>query len=79
MSLDVASDESPGIDEGARPLPGDERMWTARVRGYLVKVLPPGKLLPDRQPSYVSSWVYVFGVLTLAALTIIIVSGSVLV
>jgi quinol-cytochrome oxidoreductase complex cytochrome b subunit len=61
------------------PLPGDERMWTARLRGWAVRALPPGKLLPDRQPSYVASWVYVFGVLTLAAFVVILVTGVVLV
>src|SRR5579862_3046998 len=47
---------------------GDERMWTARVRRRALRLLPPGKLLPDRQPAYVASWVYIFGVATLAAL-----------
>jgi len=40
--------------------------------------LPPDKLLPDSQPSYMSSWIYVFGVLSLAALAVIIASGSTL-
>ena len=61
------------------PAPGDERMWSARLRGAAVRGLPPGKLLPDRQPSYVASWVYVFGVLTLGAFTIICLSGVVLI
>jgi quinol-cytochrome oxidoreductase complex cytochrome b subunit len=56
----------------------DERMWTARLRGAAVKNLPPEKLLPDRQPAYVSSWIYVFGVATLASLVVLVVSGSVL-
>ena len=43
-------------------------MWTARVRRRALAVLPPGKLLPDRQPAYVASWIYVFGVASLAAL-----------
>jgi hypothetical protein len=55
--------------------PGDERMWTARVRRRAMSTLPPNKLLPDRQPAYVASWVYVFGVASLAALGIVIVSG----
>jgi hypothetical protein len=42
--------------------PGDERMWTARARRNALTALPPHKLLPDRQPAYVASWVYVFGV-----------------
>jgi ubiquinol-cytochrome c reductase cytochrome b subunit len=37
-------------------------MWTARVRRRALRMLPPGRLLPDRQPAYVSSWIYVFGV-----------------
>ena len=55
--------------------PGDERMWTARVRRRALTSLPPGKLLPDRQPAYVASWIYVFGVGALAALGMAIVSG----
>ncbi|MGH3255985.1 MAG: cytochrome b N-terminal domain-containing protein [Streptosporangiaceae bacterium] len=54
---------------------GDERMWTARVRRRALTALPPGKLLPDRQPAYVSSWIYVFGVGALAAFGVAIVSG----
>ena len=55
--------------------PGDERMWTARVRRRALSVLAPGKLLPDRQPAYVASWIYVFGVASLAALGVVIASG----
>jgi Cytochrome b(N-terminal)/b6/petB len=53
----------------------DARMWTSRVRRLGLRLLPPHKLLPDRQPAYVASWVYVFGVATLAALAVAIVSG----
>jgi Cytochrome b(N-terminal)/b6/petB len=53
----------------------DSDMWTARLRRWALRVLPPGKLLPDRQPSYVASWVYVFGVASLAALAVVVVSG----
>ncbi|MGB6453271.1 MAG: hypothetical protein WBH47_02170 [Streptosporangiaceae bacterium] len=59
----------------AAALPGDERMWTARVRTRAARLLPPGKLLPDRQPAYVSSWIYIFGVASLVALGIVIASG----
>ncbi|HEX2322991.1 MAG TPA: cytochrome b N-terminal domain-containing protein, partial [Streptosporangiaceae bacterium] len=55
--------------------PGDADMWTAKVRTKAAQLLPPKKLLPDRQPAYVSSWIYVFGVASLVALGIVIVSG----
>jgi hypothetical protein len=51
------------------------RMWTARVRRRALRLLPPGKMLPDRQPAYVASWAYVFGVASLAALGVAIASG----
>jgi Cytochrome b(N-terminal)/b6/petB len=55
--------------------PEDAGMWSYRLRRWTLRVLPPGKLLPDRQPAYVASWVYVFGVASLAALGVAIVSG----
>lgn len=51
------------------------RGWTGRLRAAWLRVLPPGKLLPDTQPAYVASWVYVFGVASLAALVVVIASG----
>jgi len=52
--------------------------WTERAREYLGRRLPATNLLPDRQPYYVGSWVYVFGVVTIAALVWVILSGMVL-
>jgi quinol---cytochrome c reductase cytochrome b subunit, bacillus type len=54
------------------------RSWTAAVRDRAVDALPPEKLLADRQPSYVASWIYVFGVLSLASLVMLILSGTIL-
>ena len=53
-------------------------MWTARMRKAWQRNLPIEKLLPDDQPAYVVSWIYVFGVATIAALAVIIASGIVL-
>jgi ubiquinol-cytochrome c reductase cytochrome b subunit len=50
--------------------------WTAGLRNRLQRTVPPGQLLPDRQPVYVASWIYVFGVLTLAALLVVLASGG---
>jgi hypothetical protein len=58
--------------------PDDAGMWTARLRGRAVAALPPDRLLPDRQPAYVASWIYVFGVTTLAALLIVLGTGAAL-
>ena len=52
--------------------------WTAAVRRRAVRALPPERMLPDRQPAYVSSWIYVFGVLTLSALVVVLATGGVL-
>jgi len=52
--------------------------WTATVRRQLERRLPWENLLPDRQPFYVGSWVYVFGVVTIAALVWVVLSGVVL-
>ena len=55
-----------------------ERQWTSRIRHSVVDKLPPDKLLPDTQPAYVASWIYVFGVTTMAALGVIILTGIIL-
>ncbi|MEO6144818.1 MAG: cytochrome b N-terminal domain-containing protein [Dermatophilaceae bacterium] len=66
---------------GARassPETTDAGNWTARLRHKIVGLVPSGQALPDRQPVYVASWIYVFGVLTLAALAVVIATGGVL-
>jgi hypothetical protein len=55
-----------------------ERTWTSAVRDRVAGLVPAGQALPDRQPAYVSSWIYVFGVATLAALVVVVGSGAVL-
>ncbi|WP_063836970.1 cytochrome b N-terminal domain-containing protein [Phaeacidiphilus oryzae] len=50
--------------------------WTGALRRRAVRRLPPEKLLPDTQPAYMASWIYVFGVLTVAALIAVLVSGG---
>jgi len=73
-AVDVAAEA--GL-AGAAELPGDGTagLWTARLRRRALRTLPPAKLLPDSQPAYVASWVYVFGAGALAALGMAVVSG----
>jgi ubiquinol-cytochrome c reductase cytochrome b subunit len=52
--------------------------WTVRLRERAGRVVPAGQLLPDRQPAYVASWIYIFGVLSLAGFLLAIVSGLIL-
>jgi ubiquinol-cytochrome c reductase cytochrome b subunit len=59
--------------QGGDPTAGS---WTAGARRRLETTLPPEKLLPDRQPAYVASWIYVFGVLTIAAFLVVLASGA---
>ena len=56
----------------------DSRQWTARARNAASAAFPPDRLLPDRQPAYMASWIYVFGVLTVVSLAWVIITGCVL-
>jgi quinol-cytochrome oxidoreductase complex cytochrome b subunit len=56
----------------------DPGNWTNKLRGRLEGLVPPGQALPARQPVYVASWIYIFGVLTLTSLVVVIGSGFVL-
>ena len=70
MSTDtVASEQNPA---------SETRQWTARARRAAVSAWPPEQLLPDRQPAFMASWIYVFGVLTVVSLAWVIVTGCVL-
>ena len=62
----------------APPAASGSRNWTVRLRTRLQHTVPPGEALPDRQPAYVASWIYVFGVLTLTAFLVVLLSGAVL-
>lgn len=62
----------------AELLDENQSSWTARLRRRLGRAVPSGQLLPDRQPAYVNSWIYVFGVLSAAALVVVIATGVVL-
>ena len=65
----MSDDVAPEVQTGS---------WTRAVQRRLAEGLPIERLLPDRQPAYVGSWVYVFGVITIAALVWTIASGIVL-
>ena len=52
--------------------------WTRALRERIERTVPSGQALPDRQPEYVSSWIYVFGVLTIASLVVVVATGCVL-
>jgi ubiquinol-cytochrome c reductase cytochrome b subunit len=68
---------APRIDMLPDPAP-ETSNWTVRLRNRLAHTVPPGEALPDRQPVYVSSWIYVFGVLTITAFLVVLGSGGVL-
>ncbi|MGZ4428507.1 MAG: cytochrome b N-terminal domain-containing protein [Nocardioidaceae bacterium] len=58
--------------------PPEGRSWTVATRNWVGGLVPPGEALPDKQPAYVASWIYVFGVLTIAGLVVVLVSGGLL-
>jgi quinol-cytochrome oxidoreductase complex cytochrome b subunit len=69
---------SPGTDDLGAATPTHESGWTAAVRDRVATTLPLTELLPTRQPAYVGSWVYAFGVVAIAALFWVVLSGVVL-
>ncbi len=71
--MSVATDVPPDVG-----IEAEDQSWTGRTRRWVLKRLPPDQLLPNTQPSYVASWIYVFGMATLAALMYVIASGVIL-
>ncbi|WDL99508.1 cytochrome b N-terminal domain-containing protein [Alicyclobacillus sp. ALC3] len=51
---------------------------TRSLRLWVQNTLPMENLLPDSMPAYVDSYVYLFGILTVAALVWLIITGTVL-
>src|SRR5450432_4089629 len=78
----MTAPEEPGLRAAAASQPAltkkDRGGWTGGLGHWLESRLPIGKLLPTRQPYYIGSWVYVFGVVTIAALVWLVASGVVL-
>jgi hypothetical protein len=52
--------------------------WTQALREWLGRRFPAEQVLPDKQPAYVRSGIYLFGALTIASLILVIASGTVL-
>jgi quinol-cytochrome oxidoreductase complex cytochrome b subunit len=64
-------------DANAKPQ-AEPSSWTLSIRHLLERRLPLTHLLPDRQPVFVGSWVYIFGVVSIAGLIWVVGSGVVL-
>src|ERR1035438_5749994 len=73
-----AENVEPNSTTAPGPVVEPETGWTASVRRRVEKTLPITELLPTKQPAYIGSWVYVFGVVTIAALFWVVLSGVVL-
>ena len=73
MTSDAMSGPPPGALAGGRPRPSPA--GPRRSAGAWRKTLPLTELLPTRQPAYIGSWVYAFGVITIAALFWVVLSG----
>jgi ubiquinol-cytochrome c reductase cytochrome b subunit len=73
--LSPARQQAAGLDAAA----GESSNWTARLRGAISDLWPWHQVLPDRQPAFVSSWVYLFGVGAIASFIWIVISGVIMV
>ncbi|HEX7405229.1 MAG TPA: cytochrome b N-terminal domain-containing protein [Candidatus Nanopelagicaceae bacterium] len=52
--------------------------WTTRLRRVAIDNLEFESLLPDEQPVFVASWLYIISVLSIASLIIVFASGAIL-
>lgn len=66
------------IDDPAK-IPEELRdTWDGKARRAFFRRWPPQKLLPDDEPAYVRSWLYIFGMCTLISLILLMGSGIIL-
>lgn len=64
------------IDDDPQKLPPDLRdTLDGRARRWLLRTWPPQQLLPDAEPIYVKSWLYVAGIMTLTSLVLLFATG----
>ncbi|TFB94053.1 cytochrome b N-terminal domain-containing protein [Cryobacterium sp. HLT2-28] len=66
------------VSTGSNPEDAVYHTWTGRARVALLRRLPADKLLPEDQPGYVASWIYVFGMGAIVSLVFILASGVIL-
>ncbi len=73
-----AGTATPGDVPATTGAPEETGGWTGWVRRRALRSFPPDQLLPDKQPIYVASWIYVFGVATIAAFIVVLATGGIL-
>jgi len=79
MIDDALHQPNPTVGESQTAVSAErEPGWTAAVRERVATTIPITELLPTRQPAYVGSWVYAFGVVAIAALFWVVLSGVLL-
>ena len=71
----MSVEQTPPLGDG-----GDQasKSWTVFLRRRIQRELPIEHLLPDQEPAYVGSWVYIFGVAAIASLVLVVASGVIL-
>ena len=64
------------IDDDPQKLPPELRTTLdGRLRRWFFRTWPPQQLLPDAEPVYVKSWLYVAGIMTLTSLVMLFATG----